>query len=248
MTTEADKEEMKRNGHRIVAKSDLQALEKLWNRHNHQDDSGDDLNSTVDTAVWEMLLQLVRPVSDRAYMEHVSPCKDDKEESKNDVVPPTVSWEDAVDRTRLEGNRQLRSQVHGTIMSVQEKRKEALIRIEKILQEHRRQLSKESQATPQPQLLDAEKQKSFIQMAKQAQAQVGQLVSRVENMNQTMPEVIKHFRETLETVEAEEKRANDAMQVSSEDVFMLGQEEDVTEEVNTLDPAGDRLLQFLALQ
>lgn len=245
MTSEAERAVIQRNVHRIVAESDVKALQAVWQP---QDGDENDLFATVDSAVWRILMESVYPVSDRAYAEFTTPRdKQDENENENVIPPPAETWEAWVDDSALERVRQLRLQVRQKALSVQEKRQTVLLQVEQILQEHRQQQSSLLPVLPHPPPLAESVQQSCVAKSQETQQQVSDLIQVMQKLESKVPDVVKRFEETLTTVQAEERQAIGVMGAPTEDESMLAQEE-VMDEALKEKTADERLLQYLTMQ
>lgn len=238
---EPEIQEVHQDPHRIVSESDLEALQAVW----QHDDAKDNLEASVDEAVWELLLQMVHPVPDRTYGGYTTPVS--PEEDINTVVPPEETWEAWVDSSALERVRQLRAQVRQKSVSVQEKRNRVLNQVQDFLQQQQQQ--SQSSAAPKPPPLSLSVQQMCIEKTKETEEQVSSLVNEMDDLHVKMPDVVHRFHETLSTVQDEEhqRQAERAITALPNDVCMLTQGEEEDNEENKV-PAEDRLLRFLTTQ
>eukprot|EP00977_Amphora_coffeiformis_P023385 scaffold13191_cov178-Amphora_coffeaeformis.AAC.6 len=235
------------NPHRIVAESDFQALQGVWQRETVQGNNTNLLTS-VDAAVWELLVKMVNPIPDRTYEEHTS--ANPPEEVITTVLPPEETWEAWVDSSALERVRQLRAQVRQKSASVQEKKSKVLTQIETFLQ-HQKQLKQSSStAAPKPPPLAPSVQQMCTAKVQQTQGQVESLVCEMDDLHVKIPDVVQHFHETLATVQDEERQrqAERAIRVSPDDVCMMMTQESAEENEENKAPAEERLLRFLTTQ
>lgn len=255
--------------HRIVAESDLKALEAIWQSDSvpstqNQDDNDcegknheEAFNILVNNAVWELLVRMVRPVSDRAFNDHTlsSASSNDTEtdeggsskRSQHGIVPPSdETWEAWVDTSALERVRQLRTQVRQKSSMIQEKRQLVLNQVETFLHQQKEQ-SSASKISLQVPPLAASVQQECITKAQETQQQVTTLVREMDDLHTKIPVVVERFHDTLATVqdEARQRQAEKAITAVPNDMLMLTQQD---EEEENKAPAEDRLLRFLMTQ
>ena len=235
------------NPHRIVAESDFQALRGVWQGDDVQSNNNN-LQTSVDAAVWELLVKMVNPIPDRIYAEHTSP--NPPEEVINTVLPPEETWEAWVDSSALERVRQLRAQVRQKSACVQEKKQRALAQIESFLQQQQQIKQSSSASAPKPPPLAPSVQQSCTVKVQQTQEQVESLVSEIDDLHVKIPDVVQQFHETLATVQDEERQrqAERAITVSPNDVCMMMTQEETDENEENKAPAEKRLLRFLTTQ
>jgi hypothetical protein len=262
----------------MVAQGDLDVLRFVWQSHcpppqqdhtttsppatereetkGQNNNNNDNLLTAVDSAVWDLLLRMVHPVSDRVYGEHTTShdkggkvVKDSTSGSSNSsthddssMLPPDETWEAWVDHSALERVQQLRAQVRAKAMSVHEKRQKVLSTVEDLLakqQQHATSLSTKTTSIP---ALDPSVQQVCTEKVQQTQQQVEHLVQEMQDLQVKIPTVVQRFHETLSTVQNEERTrtADRAIIGSNDDVFMLEQDNEENKA-----PVEDRLLRFL---
>ena len=233
------------NPHRIVAESDFDALQGVWQQH---DGVQGNLLASVDAAVWELLLTMVHPVPDKTYQE--STTANPPEDDINTVLPPDETWEAFVDSSALERVRQLRAQVRQKSASVQEKKNKVLDQVQTFLQHQQQQKQSCSTDAPEPSPLALSVQRICTEKAQQTQEQVESLVSEMDDLHVKIPNVVQRFHETLVTVQDEERQrqAERAITVAPDDVCMMTQEEVEENDGENKAPAEERLLRFLTTQ
>lgn len=228
-----------KHAHRIVAEGDLQALQTIWKSN----DAGENnLLQAVDSATWELLLRMVRPVPDQEYNENTTSMLLENKEEESSVLPPDETWEAWVDQSALERVRQLRSQVRARASSVREKQRKVLESVELLLsKQQEKQENAEKRLAPP---LDPAVQQACTAKAQQTQQQVDHLVQEMDNLQVKIPDVVQRFHETLSTVQEEERlrRADRAVTSPSNKVLLLGQSSQ--DEENAI-PVQERLLRFL---
>ena len=226
---------------------------------NEEQQRADTLESHVNAAVWALLNQMVRPVSDRTYAAYTIPKPQEEEHAKENastVLSPDETWEAWVDTSALDRVRQLRSQVRQKSLVVQEKRQAVLKQVEDMLQRQEETQQQQSSVTsaalpPVPPALGPSVQQMCTEKAQETQEQVNRLVKDIEELHNKIPDVVQRFQETLETVQNEERQRQaervmtEASPNDDDDVYMLGQDEGQDE--NKV-PADERLLRFLTSQ
>lgn len=234
--------------HRIVAQSDLDALEAVWKPEALDAvDENHHLPTLVNAAVWDLLLQMVRPVSDRVYAERtISDIPDDESSDNNNVMlPPDETWEAWADSSALDRVRQLRSQVRQKALSVQEKRQQVLTQVDTLLQQQQTQQQSSLPPASLPPPLGPSVPQICAEKVQQTQEQVQTLVQEIDELHVKIPDVVQRFQETLEAVQDEERQrqAERGITISPDDVIMTQMEEEENKA-----PAEERLFRFLTTQ
>jgi hypothetical protein len=239
--------------HRLVAESDLHALQAVWQTPpeeartgsvvgNTDDDDGSsrDLARAAQTAVWDMLLHMVHPVDDATYAQYTTAAA--ATENGSTTSEPTQaeeSWEAWVDQSALVRVRELRAQVRQQAALVQAKRSRALQAVGALM------AAPAPKAVPQATPLDAGVQANYVQQAQQVEQQIQALVGEMESLQVQLPTAVERLRDNLATVQAEQgQHASSAVEQA---ILVVGPQSIPREGIENQAPAEERLLKFLMM-
>jgi hypothetical protein len=236
--------------HRLVAESDLHALQAVWQtpleeQHtgsvdNADDEDGRGLTKAAQTAVWDMVLHMVHPVDDGTYAQYTTAAADASQEDSttSDPTQADESWEAWVDQSALVRVRELRAQVRQQAAHVQAKRSQALQAVAALT------AAPPPMAVPQATPLDAGVQANYAQQAQQVEQQVQALVGEMQALQVQLPTAVERLRDNLATVQAEQgQHASSAV----EQAILVGPQSIPREGVENQAPAEERLLKFLMM-